>query len=276
MINRFVLLFLLFCSCVSLLLQTKSLAQEVRAGFTTTPLSVVEGMLDFAGAGMGDYVIDLGSGDGRLVIAAAKRGALGLGVEIDPDLINTSLENAIAEGVQDRVHFLKEDLFFTDISAATVITLYLLESMNIDLKPAFLAQLEPGSVIVSHRYKIGRWLPDDEKEIDFRKVYKWIVPADFSGTWSWYDQGNKIKMNLAQEFQRVAEIEIQSDNFDLTYKIESASIMGDRLTLKASHPETGLQYAFFMKLRDDVLKGVVHIGSGPDKRITKLNAYRVP
>jgi predicted RNA methylase len=150
--------------------------------FVTTPEAVVKAMLDVASVGPNDLVIDLGSGDGRIVIAAAKdRGARGIGIELDEQLIAEARENARKAGVADRVEFRRQDLFQADISRATVVTLYLLPPVNLKLRPKLLAELKPGTRVVSHAFHMGDWIPDRVVDVDGRKVYFWVVPAGVNG-----------------------------------------------------------------------------------------------
>lgn len=155
--------------------------------FVVTPDNVTREMLRLAGVKASDYVIDLGSGDGRIVIVAARQfGARGLGVEIVPELVAKSRDNARRAGVADRVEFRVQDLFATDLSPATVITMYLLPEVNLQLRPRLLA-LKPGTRIVSHDWDMGDWKPDrvitveaPDKPIGREKVsrlYLWTVPA---------------------------------------------------------------------------------------------------
>ena len=168
-----------------------ALAQE-EVPFITTPDRVTLAMLTLAGVGPADHVIDLGSGDGRIVITAARRfGATGVGVEIVPDLVQRSRAAAQAAGVADRVSFLEQDLFQTDLSRATVVTMYLLPEVNLQLRPRLLA-LKPGTRIVSHDWDMGDWLPDrsltldvPEKAIGREKkstIYLWVVPGRVPGS----------------------------------------------------------------------------------------------
>ena len=168
-------------------------AVELDVPFVTTPQSVSEAMLTIANVDKRDFLVDLGSGDGRIVIlAATKFGARGLGVEIDPQLVNVSRANAKQAGVAQRSQFRTEDLFKTDLSRATVITMYLLPDVNIALRPRLLA-LKPGTRIVSHDWDMGDWLPDaelrvpaPEKKLGLERtsrVMLWKVPADVHGRW---------------------------------------------------------------------------------------------
>ncbi|MEO6409172.1 MAG: hypothetical protein ABIO45_10535, partial [Burkholderiaceae bacterium] len=161
--------------------------------FVTTPDRVTLAMLDLAGVGPTDHVIDFGSGDGRIVITAARRfGASGLGVEIVPDLVLRSRANARVAGVQERVEFREQDLFGTDLGRASVVTMYLLPEVNLQLRPRLLA-LAPGTRIVSHDWDMGDWRPDRSVTIDVpeksigreksSRVHLWQVPAQVHGLW---------------------------------------------------------------------------------------------
>jgi SAM-dependent methyltransferase len=145
--------------------------------FVPTPPSVVTAMLELAGVDETDIVYDLGSGDGRIAIAAAEQfGARAVGIEIDPRLVRDSEVLARAAGVDDRVQFLAQDLFDTDISAATVVTLYLLPSLNARLPPKLNAELAPGTPVVSHAFRIGDVPPERTVEVNGRTIYLWTVP----------------------------------------------------------------------------------------------------
>lgn len=178
--------------------------------FITTPDSVTLAMLRLAGVGPRDHVIDLGSGDGRIVITAARRfGASGLGVEIVPDLVARSRAAAERAGVARRVEFREQDLFKTDLTAATVITMYLLPEVNLQLRPSLL-QLEPGTRIVSHDWDLGDWLPDETLTLDVpdkaigrekkSQLHRWVVPARAQGLWC---GAAGTRLRLTQQFQLV-------------------------------------------------------------------------
>ncbi len=178
--------------------------------FITTPDNVTLALLQLAGVQRGDHVIDLGSGDGRIVITAARRfGASGLGVEIVPDLVQRSRELARQAGVQERVEFREQDLFKTDLTPATVITMYLLPEVNLQLRPLLL-QLAPGTRIVSHDWDLGDWLPDTtvtvaapDKTIGREKtsrLHRWVVPARAQGLWC---GPGGVQLRLTQRYQAV-------------------------------------------------------------------------
>ncbi len=145
--------------------------------FVTTPDNVVHAMLDLANVGPGDVVYDLGSGDGRIPIAAVHDfgAARGMGIEIDPKLVALAQENAKAVGVADRVSFRKADIYDTDYTEASVVTMYLADDANKVLRPRLEAQLAPGSRIVSHLFKMGDWTPDKTVKVGDRTIYLWIV-----------------------------------------------------------------------------------------------------
>jgi len=147
--------------------------------FVPTPPEVVAAMLKVARVGKGDVIYDLGSGDGRIVISAVKDfGATrGVGIDIDPERIAEASENARQAGVADRVTFLNQDLFTTNFSDATVVTLYLLPSLNLRLRPKLLSDLRPGTRVVSHAFDIGDWVPEQTIDVGGRRVYFWTVPA---------------------------------------------------------------------------------------------------
>ena len=142
-----------------------------------TPIDVVQAMLTLAQVGSSDILYDLGSGDGRIVIAAAQeRGARAVGIDIDPVAIWEARERAKDAQVTDRVQFLNEDLFEVDLREATVVTLYLLPALNLKLRPKLLAELEPGTRVVSHAWDMGDWAPDRTLDVKGSKVYLWTVP----------------------------------------------------------------------------------------------------
>jgi SAM-dependent methyltransferase len=181
--------------------------------FITSPDNVTLEMLRLANVRSGDHVIDLGSGDGRIVILAAKRfGATGLGVEIVPELVQQSLRNAREAGVADRVDFREQDLFKTDLSRASVITMYLLPEVNMQLRPSLLA-LKPGTRVVSHDWDMGDWKPDQttvvpvpDKKVGLEKsskIHLWTVPARFEGMWCGNPALGGGTLELTQKFQEV-------------------------------------------------------------------------
>ena len=167
-----------------------------------TPQALVDKMLDMAKVTPKDYVIDLGSGDGRTVITAAKRGSKALGIEYNPDMVELSKRNATKEGVSDKASFMKADLFESDFSQAQVITMFLLSSINLKLRPKIL-DLKPGTRIVSNTFDMGDWKPDEDATIpgcnSWCTAHLWIVPAKVDGTWT-LPQG---ELTLKQTYQLI-------------------------------------------------------------------------
>jgi SAM-dependent methyltransferase len=144
--------------------------------YEPTPPRVVEAMLNLAGVRAGDVVYDLGCGDGRIVVAAARRGARGVGVDINPRRIREARANAAAAGVADRVELRVGDLFETDVTPATVVMLFLWPEVNLRLRPRLLAQLRPGARVVSHWHDMGEWKPDRTRSVAGRTLYLWTIP----------------------------------------------------------------------------------------------------
>jgi hypothetical protein len=182
-------------------------AEDVDVPFVTTPDSVVMAMLTIANVSAKDRLIDLGSGDGRIVITAAKRwGTCGLGVEIEPRLVAESRRFAKIAGVEHQVEFREQDLFATDLASATVITMYLLPAVNLQLRPRLL-DLSPGTRVVSHDWDMGDWQPDASTQIavpnkslgreKFSRVFLWVVPAKLAGAWCRADQ----RIDIEQHYQ---------------------------------------------------------------------------
>src|SRR5918995_3418830 len=145
--------------------------------FVPTPQEVVDKMIELAGVKKGDTVYDLGSGDGRIVITAARKGARAVGFEIDGDLVKESRENIRKAGVQNLAEIREQDILTVDLSPATVVTMYLLPDVNLKLKPNLLKQLKPGSRVVSHAFDMGDWKPDRTERVNGRTIYLWTIPA---------------------------------------------------------------------------------------------------
>ena len=172
--------------------------------YVPTPRPVVAAMLDMAEVGPEDYLIDLGSGDGRIAIEAARRGARALGVDIDPNRVREAITAAQLAGVEPRARFRRQDLFDTPIREASVVTMYLLPAINLRLRPRLLTELRPGTRIVAHAFNLGDWAPDAHREVNAANVYLWIVPAVAGGRWLLSDgSGAERVLQLDQRFQVV-------------------------------------------------------------------------
>ncbi len=168
-----------------------------------TPESVVNRMLDLAKVTPQDFLVDLGSGDGRTVIAAAKRGVRAMGVEYNPDMVTISNREAARAGVTDKVKFVNGDIFATDFSQATVLTMYLLPSLNVRLRPTVL-DMKPGTRVVSHAFNMAEWEPDETADIEGRQAFLWLVPAKVSGNWTVQHAGQARELTLQQTFQMLS------------------------------------------------------------------------
>lgn len=216
-----------------------------------TSQALVNKMLDMAEVTPNDYVIDLGSGDGRTVITAAKRGTRALGIEYNPDMVELSKRNAAKEGVSDKATFVKADLFETDFSGATVITMFLLPSINAKLRPKIL-ELKPGTRIVSNTFTMGDWAADKTANVTedcttYCTAYLWIVPAKVEGTWQ-LPQG---ELTLKQTFQMISGTLKSGGNTTL---ITNGKLHGDQVSFTAG----GAQYTG--RVRGGTIDGMVKSG----------------
>jgi len=172
--------------------------------YVPTPQEVVERMLAMAQVTAGDFVMDLGCGDGRMLVTAATRyGARGFGVDLNPQRIREATENAKAAQVSDKVRFEVKNLFDTSIRDADVLTMYLLPSVNLQLRPRILDEMKPGSRIVSHAFDMGDWEPDQRDMIDYSRIWFWFVPAKVAGAWTLTDGGERVELAVEQSFQKL-------------------------------------------------------------------------
>jgi hypothetical protein len=221
-----------------------------------TPQTMAEKMLDMAKVTPKDYVIDLGSGDGRTVITAAKRGARAHGIEYNPDMVELSKRNAAKEGVSDKATFVKADLFESDFSQATVITLFLLPEINLKLRPKIL-DLKPGTRIVSNSFTMGEWKDDETATVgndcsNWCTAHLWIVPAKVEGTWR-LPQG---ELTLKQEFQMISGTLKSGNN---STSITNGRLRGDQISFTAG----GVQYTG--RVNGSAMEGTVKSGGGNGK-----------
>jgi SAM-dependent methyltransferase len=244
--------------------------------YVQTPMEIVERMLRMAEVGKGDHVIDLGSGDGRIVIEAAKRGATGLGVDLDPGLVKYATENAQKAGVGDRSRFEVRDIFETDLSSATVVAFYLLPEFNARLLPRLL-KLKPGTRIVSHDGGIGAWPPDERLEMrapekpvgvgGVSKVELWIVPADARGTWTSEipAHGGVWKFSVKQQFQEM-DVNVAAQGRDLL--VRNSRLRGEEIKVIVTGIVNGRawHHYFIGALKDDRITGEVTVSDGNNKR----------
>jgi SAM-dependent methyltransferase len=243
--------------------------QELDVPYVPTPSLVVEKMLDLAEIKPGEYLIDLGSGDGRIVIAAAKRGAIGHGIDIDPVRIDEANKNARDAGVNDKVLFIEHDIFNADFSRADVVTMYLLNSVNRKLRPYLLEKLRPGTRVISHDFDMDDWAYDEFLYLDDSSIYKWIVPADVKGRWKWTNGSNSYTMTINQEFQKI-RISLSSNEDNLI--VYSSILSGDKITITAENPSKRENYLFNGQVNGNEITGTVQIRNDRNSTVENWNA----
>ena len=263
-----------------LLATTLASAQEVKDGgpYVPTPQKVVEAMLDLAAVRATDYVMDLGSGDGRIVITAATRHrASGMGVDIDQELVDRANAAARKLGVAERVQFVKQDVQITDIRRASVLTLYLLPGMMSALRPRFLKELRPGTRIVSHDFELGEWKPDRTIEVETPEKYDlsgtwtsnvhlWVVPAPVHGAWQGAlpgASGGSFRLEFNQAYQR---IEGKVTRNGRSVALKDAQVDGPRLRFSVPRPAGGGTETFEATVNGDRMAGEIKAdGAAPAK-----------
>lgn len=253
--------------------------------FVVTPVEIVERMMRMGEIRQDDYVIDLGSGDGRIVIEAAKRGARGLGVDIDPRLVEAATQNAREAGVGARAKFEVRDLFETDLSPASVVTMYLLPEVNAKLLPRLLA-LKPGTRIVSHDGGIGDWPPDERLEMrapekavgvgGVSSVELWIVPDDAKGVWKSEvpGHGGQWRFTIKQRYQTL-DAEVDAAGRDLL--VRASRLRGSEIKLVVTGLVGGRawHHLFAGMIEGDRITGELTVSDGNNKRTLPWNATRM-
>jgi len=228
-----------------------------------TPQALVEKMLDMAKLTAQDIHYDLGSGDGRTVITAAKRGAQAVGVEYNPDMVALSERAAAKEGVSAKAKFINGDIFQTDFSHATVVTLYLLPSLNVKLRPTIL-KMKPGTRVVSHAFTMDEWQPDQTENVEGRTAYLWIVPAPVEGSWRWNGSGNgpkEYEVALRQQFQKV-EGAARLDG--RPGQLRDVNLRGDQISFTVLDAD-GARRDFSGRVSGNTMQGVVKQPGGDAK-----------
>jgi SAM-dependent methyltransferase len=257
--------------------------------YVQTPQNVVDKMLEIAKVGPRDFVIDLGSGDGRMIIAAAKkRGARGFGVDHDRRLVALANRNAAQAGVADRAVFYERDLYKTDIRRATVMTIYLLPEVNIMVRSKLLTSLRPGTRIVSHDYDMGEWAPELSLVMDApgktvgrdmkSKVFYWVVPATVAGTWRWEiiapDRTDKFELIVDQMFQKFDGSLVSEGR---SGKVEGGVLAGELISFATTFAEGGakVHYVFSGRVANDRIRGETRITRNGEVRLAAWSASRV-
>jgi hypothetical protein len=252
-----------------------AIASDARVPYVPTPQGVVDKMLEMGKVGPADYIIDLGSGDGRIVVTAAQKfGARGFGVDLNPDRIKESNDNARRAGVTDKVSFQQRNLFEADLSQATVITMYLLPRVNLELRPKLLS-LAPGTRLVSHDFDMGDWKPDQQTTMrDESKfggsggesdIYLWIVPAKAAGTWSWQGtvagKPQSYEIRLDQKHQVITGSVWHAGR---TATLRDAKLRGSEISFNFTIDVNGapVRHIYTGKIGSDSILGTAEI-SGP-------------
>ena len=264
-----------------------ALSQEGRGDvvYVPTPQVVVDEMLNMAKIGPKDFLIDLGSGDGRIVITAAKKfGSQGFGVDLDSYLLRLAREGAKKEGVTDRAQFVEQNLFETDLGRATVISSYLLPEMNLKLRPKILA-LKPGTRVVAHDYHMGDWYPDAQKDIPVPEkvvgtpgvsyIYLWVVPEKVAGKWQAQvnvaGKDTPFEISFDQFFQMLeGSLRSGADNAQLRGRVSN----GDQITFTTQPKGSpgNQRHEFTGRINGDAIAGTVRIGEGTSARQANWNA----
>ena len=275
--------------CVAATVSAQSWAwDDGTTPFVVSPDAVVERMLYLAQPKAGDRLVDLGSGDGRIVIEAAKRfGANGLGVDIDPRLVKLATDNAKRAGVESLAHFEIRDLFETDLHGVSVVTMYLLPEVNLQLLPRLIDQLKPGARIVSHDYDLGPWPFDEMIELALAekmvgplgrsRVFLWVVPADARGKWTFDlpELGGRWQFEIAQKYQ-VLDVDARTGGHAMV--VRGARLRGEEIRLAITGVVAGKGYntLFAGKVTGDRIEGSVRISDGDSYRTVPWTASRQP
>jgi len=256
--------------------------------FVVSPDAVVERMLYLAQPKSGERLVDLGSGDGRIVIEAAKRfGAQGLGVDIDPRLVKLATDNAKRAGVESLTRFEIQDLFETDLRGVSVVTMYLLPEVNLKLVPRFIEQLKPGARIVSHDYDLGPWPFDEMIELALAekmvgplgrsRVFLWVVPAVARGRWQadLPELGGRWQFDVKQKYQ-VLDVDARAGASNMV--VRGARLRGEEIRLAITGLVGGKGYntLFAGKVVGGQIDGTVRISDGENYRTIPWKAIRQP
>jgi len=274
--------------CALLMSSVARAQQAADVPYVSTPPNVIAAMLEMAQVTADDDLIDLGSGDGRIVIEAAKKsGARGMGVEIDGNLVFTAKEAAKRQGVTGQVTFVQDNLFNVDIGKATVLTMYLLPNINLQLRPRILGKMRPGTRVVSHDFDMGDWKPDLRREVavpnkpygpPVSQVYLWYVPANVAGKWQWrLPVGGTTRLYEARINQTFQELTCEAlvDGSGATG--HDARLRGDLVTLGLVREFSGqnVTHEFSGRIEGDRIVGRARISGGGNNATLAWEATRV-
>lgn len=270
--------FVMLMLCAANMISPLAYGQAADVPYVPTPMVVVEAMLNIARVSAEDYVIDLGSGDGRIVITAAKKyGARGFGVDLDGALVSEARREAARQGVSERVEFHARNLFITDIDRATVLTSYLFTGVNLQLRPRIFSELKPGARVVSHEFDFGDWKPDAQVTVPVpgkpygppsSNVYLWIVPAHAAGRWAWRVpvQGAAIEGEVALE-QTFQMLRGTARAAGASARLESAMLRGDEIALRITSQLSGRDVVqdFKGRISGDTIRGTVRLAGAVEE-----------
>src|SRR5262245_46602540 len=226
---------------------------ERETPYVPTPQDVVERMLDMANLKPGEFLIDLGSGDGRIVVTAAQRGVRAYGVDLNPKRVQEGIANAAKAGVSDRATFEVKDLFDTDISKADVVTTYLLPLVNLDLRPRLIEQMRPGARLITHAFHMGDdWWPDSTDNLRGRVLFAWTIPAKVAGRWQVQSEDGNFVLDIDQTFQSFkAAAHVERFTLPKVVEAHTTQIRDGRLT------GTEISFAIDMGIGPRVFRGRV-------------------
>ena len=247
--------------------------------YVSTPHKIVDEMVRLADVKAIDVVYDLGCGDGRLVIAAVKKtGCRGVGIDIDPERIKESRANARAAGVEDRVRFVEQNFFASDIREATVMLIYLFPDINIRLRGKFLGEMKPGSRLVSNAFDMGDWRPDNSAVIGGQRVYYWVIPANATGTWKWRSPDGRrtaFMLKVEQSYQAIRGT-LTQEGQPLT--LTDAKLTGDRISFRIEQDVSGRKIAreFSGTIGGNSIAGTMTSTEGPRVKNDRWKAMRDP
>jgi len=247
--------------------------------YVSTPHAIVDEMIRLADVKASDVVYDLGCGDGRLVIAAVKKtGCRGVGIDIDPERIKESRANARTSGVQDRMRFVEQNFFQSDIREATVMLIYLFPDVNIRLRFKFLGEMKPGSRLVSHSFDMGDWMPDKSASIGAQRVYYWMIPANATGTWKWTVPGKRQEACMLEMEQKYQQIRGRLTRGDQKTTLTDSKLAGDWITFRVEQDAGGRKTAwdFAGTIRGNSITGTITSTEGPRAQNSRWKAVRDP
>jgi len=248
--------------------------QQPDVPYVPTPWNVVDAMLEIARVGAADNLLDLGAGDGRIVIEAARKyGTRGTGIELDANLVSTAKKEAQRLGVASKASFAQGNLFNYDLGKASVLTMYLLPNINAQLRPRIFAQMQPGARVVSHDFDMGQWKPDVKREISvpdksygppMSKVYLWYVPAQAAGKWIWRSTGAAPRAYEAMVNQTFQELSINASVDGAKTSISDAQLQGNAISfaLTRESGDVSSREEFSGRIEGDTIVGRMTAGGG--------------